>query len=98
MFTHQRTHHPRRLTSRIWNGLLALSSALAIGFAIVILALPSAARTTTSTLPNATAPSYIATATIATRPPCYFRDPATHRLLRIPRHHGRCGRTAPLRA
>ena len=98
MFTHQHTHHPNRLNNRSATGLLALSSAFAIAFAILILALLSAGRTTASSSPNTAAPSYIATATITTRPPCYFRDPATHALLRIARHHGRCSRRTPRRA
>ena len=92
MFTHQRTDHSRRLRSRIGTRLLAPSLAFALGFVILILALPSAGRTTAPTSPNTTAPSDIATATITPRLPCYFRDPATHALLRIPRHHGRCSR------
>ena len=92
MSTHQRTHHSQGLTSRIGTGLLAPSSALAIAFAILILALLSASRTIASTSPNSAAPSHMATAANTTWPPCYFRDPATHALLRIPRHHGRCSR------
>jgi hypothetical protein len=95
MFIHQRTHHPHGLRSRIGIGLLALSSAFAIGFAILIVALLSAGRTTASTSATTAAPSYIDAAVIAKRRPCYFRDPATHALLRIPRHHGRCSKRAP---
>jgi hypothetical protein len=98
MFPHQRTHHPHRLKSRSPTGLLALSSAFAIAFAILMLALLSAGRTTAPTSPNTAPPSYIATTAIATRPPCYFRDPATHRLLRVPGHHGRCNKRTPGRA
>jgi hypothetical protein len=72
--------------------------AFAVGFVILILALTSAGHTTAPTTSNTTAPSSIATATITTRPPCYFRDPATHALLRIPRHHGRCSTRTPGRA
>ena len=92
MFTHQRTRHPLRLRSRIATSLLPMISAFAIGFAILLLALLSAGRTTASTSPNTGAPSDTATAAITTRLPCYFRDPATHALLRIPHHHGRCRR------
>lgn len=98
MFTHQRTHHQIRLRSRIGTGLLAVSSAFAIAFVILILSLLGAGRTTASTSSNTAAPSYLATAAIATRPHCYFRDPASHRLLRIPRRHGRCSRRTPGRA
>jgi hypothetical protein len=90
MFTHQPTHHPHRPKRRIGTRPLAVTSAIAIAFAILLLALLSAARTTASTAPNSSAPPHIAMGAITTRPPCYFRDPATHALLPNPRHHGRC--------
>jgi hypothetical protein len=90
MLTHRPTHHRHPPKSRIGTRLLALSSAFAIAFAILLLALLSAAPTTASTAPNTSAPSHIATGAITTRPACYFRDPATHALLRIPCHHRRC--------
>jgi len=83
MSTQRSTRHPRRLRTRFATGLLALSTAIAIGTSILFLALISAGRTTASTSTTTGANSYAAPAAITSPPPGYFRDPTTHALLRI---------------
>ena len=72
--------HTHNLRGRAAAGLLALSALVAVGVSILFLALPGSHRAT----PATAATSIVHSA--ATPPPVaaggYFRDPATHALLR----------------
>src|SRR5947209_3189567 len=83
MSTQQSTRRTHRLRHRFATGLLALSTAIAIGTAILFLALIGGGRTTTSTSTTTGAQYSSAPAAITSPPPGYFRDPTTHALLRI---------------
>ena len=81
MSTHQSTHHTQRLATRF---ALALSGAIAIGASILILALIGPGRTTSPTSTHTDVYTHTAPAAAGTLAPAgYFRDPATHALLRI---------------
>ena len=79
-------HHRFRIRGA---GALALSVLVAIGAALLIL-IPTGHRATARAAGSVTQPaSHLAITAYLTTRSGYFRDPATHKLLRIHRGHAR---------
>lgn len=82
-----------RHTTRLRASLIAVSALIAIGIALVFLALTGANHTITPTSSTTAtqATSHLAAAIVTSHAPQgYYRDPTTHALLRI--HTTRCDR------
>ena len=73
--------HANKLRRRFGAGLLVLSALIAVGVGVLFLALSGAnsAHTTRTSI----AGGHLDDQAVRAARPCYFRDPATHRLLRI---------------
>jgi hypothetical protein len=91
--TQDRPRHANKLKSRFGAGLLALSALIAVGVGVLLLALTDANRAHTTN--SSIARGQLNYQAVRGARPCYFRDPATHRLLRI---HTKPCNPAPLQA
>jgi hypothetical protein len=79
--TQDRPRHANKLRSRFGAGLLALTALIAVGVGVLLLALTDANREHTTS--SSIAGGQLNDQTVRAARPCYFRDPVTHRLLRI---------------
>jgi hypothetical protein len=79
--TQDRPRHANKLRSRFGARLLALTALIAVGVGVLLLALTNANREQTTN--SSIARGQLNYQTVRAARPCYFRDPATHRLLRI---------------